>query len=158
MFKTCTNCSESGKVHQGTWGGEDCQDETGYLFLFTSGVQDLCINAQTFPWERHPSQNKMGRKMNHSKRNFNVKSLYCTMIFPEGESKEICFDYGERKTGPGIFEWLIQHQKSLHLQPSVPHNWATCNQQSVWAGTIVCFLSFFLSVWQFKSIHLSTPQ
>ncbi|KAK2814416.1 hypothetical protein Q5P01_000510 [Channa striata] len=87
---------------------ESSTDEMGYLYFFTSGSQQLCINAQTHPCRCHPTMETMGRKMNHSKNNLNVKPQHCKIKFPEGEKdtlllvaardisvdEELCFDYG----------------------------------------------------------------
>ncbi|CAK6983379.1 hypothetical protein F2P81_025524, partial [Scomber scombrus] len=86
---------------------ESTEGEKGFLFFFN----DLCIDAQTFPCECHPSQDTAGRKMNHSKKRFNVKPLHCKMKFPEGErdiilfqatkdiaiNDELLFDHGVRR-------------------------------------------------------------
>uniref|UniRef100_A0A8D3CLM9 SET domain-containing protein n=2 Tax=Scophthalmus maximus TaxID=52904 RepID=A0A8D3CLM9_SCOMX len=89
-----------------------------------AGGRDLCIDAQTFPCECHPSVETMGRKINHSSKNWNLKPLHCLINFPEGARdvilfqamkdisirKELCFDYGvNRKSfrGGGLnLEWL----------------------------------------------------
>ncbi|KAK2813250.1 hypothetical protein Q5P01_000879 [Channa striata] len=103
---------------------ESSTDEMGYLYFFTSGSQQLCINAQTHPCRCHPTMETMGRKMNHSKNNLNVKPQHCKIKFPEGEKdtlllvaardisvdEELRFDYGvNRKSfrGEGLDrEWL----------------------------------------------------
>ncbi|KAK2813502.1 hypothetical protein Q5P01_000786 [Channa striata] len=103
---------------------ESSTDEMGYLFFFTSGSQQLCINTQTHPCQCHPTMETMGRKMNHSKNNLNVKPQHCKIKFPEGEKdtlllvaardiavdEELRFDYGvNRKSfrGEGLDrEWF----------------------------------------------------
>ncbi|KAK2814202.1 hypothetical protein Q5P01_000706 [Channa striata] len=103
---------------------ESSTDEMGYLFFFTSGSQQLCINTQTHPCRCHPTMETMGRKMNHSKNNLNVKPQHCKIKFPEGEKdtlllvaardiavdEELRFDYGvNRKSfrGEGLDrEWF----------------------------------------------------
>ncbi|KAK2814570.1 hypothetical protein Q5P01_000189 [Channa striata] len=91
---------------------ESSTDEMGYLYFFTSGSQQLCINAQTHPCRCHPTMETMGRKMNHSKNNLNVKPQHCKIKFPEGEKdtlllvaardiavdEELRFDYGAQRT------------------------------------------------------------
>lgn len=66
---------------------ETLDGEMGLLFFF----RDRCIDAQTFPCECHPSRDTVGRRINHSKKNFNVKPVHCTMKFPEGERDVILF-------------------------------------------------------------------
>lgn len=95
-----------------------------YLFFFSSGEKKLCIDAQTFPCKCHPDIETIGRKLNHSRKNPNVKPVHCLMQFPEGEKdvilframkdipvdEEIRFDYGvNRKSfrGEGLdLQWL----------------------------------------------------
>lgn len=91
-----------------------------YLFFF----RDLCIDAQTFPCECHPSQDTVGRRMNHSRKNPNVKPVHCKMKFPDGErdiilfqatkdiaiNTELVFDYGVKRQSFGgealSLDWL----------------------------------------------------
>lgn len=70
---------------------ESMQDEMGYLFFFKADGCDLCIDAHTVPCECHSTMETIGRKINHSRKNMNVKPLHCKINFPEGARDVILF-------------------------------------------------------------------
>ncbi|XP_055360600.1 uncharacterized protein LOC114846600 [Betta splendens] len=100
------------------------QDTMVYLFFFMADGKRLCINAQPSRCKCHPSLETVGRKLNHSRKNPNVKPLHCKMQFSSGvkdtlllvAAKNIAvgdklkFDFGvNRKSfrGEGLdLEWL----------------------------------------------------
>ena len=96
-----------------------------YLFFFKGkDGGSLCIDAQTFPCQCHPLKDTFGRRMNHSRKQFNVKPVHCQLQSPDGPrdtviflasrdikvSEELLWDYGVRKTsfrGEGLnLDWL----------------------------------------------------
>lgn len=87
-------------------------DEPSYLFFFKGkGGETLCIDAQKFPCDCHPEQDTFGRRMNHSRRNNNVRPQRFSLNFPSGArecilflalrdiavNEELLWDYGVRK-------------------------------------------------------------
>ncbi|XP_048021450.1 uncharacterized protein LOC125252307 [Megalobrama amblycephala] len=56
-------CDFHGKVITGAEGREmaEMQDELGHLFFFKHGSEEVCIDAETFPCECHPSLETKGR-------------------------------------------------------------------------------------------------
>ncbi|XP_038558328.1 uncharacterized protein LOC119891072 [Micropterus salmoides] len=120
-------CDYHGKVITGAEGRkmmESIQDEMDYLFFFHGGGRDLCVDAQTFPCGCHPTEDTMGRRINHSSKKANLRPVYCRMNFPEGERdvillqatrdidicEELLFNYGVKRTsfrGEGLnLDWL----------------------------------------------------
>ncbi|MEQ2176415.1 hypothetical protein GOODEAATRI_027730, partial [Goodea atripinnis] len=104
-------CDYHGRIITAAEGQEiqdTIEDNKCYLFF----VKDLCIDAKTFPCECHPDKETLGRKINHSKKNANVKPVHSKMQFPDGTKdiilfkaiKDICideeikFDYGDPQT------------------------------------------------------------
>ncbi|XDV26249.1 hypothetical protein PO909_030008 [Leuciscus waleckii] len=53
--------------------------------------RDLCVDAETFPCECHPTENTMGRMINHSSKRANLRPVHCMMNFPEGQRDVILF-------------------------------------------------------------------
>ncbi|XP_073671167.1 N-lysine methyltransferase KMT5A-like [Paramisgurnus dabryanus] len=120
-------CDYHGKVITGAEGRkmiESIQGDMGYLFFFRDGEQDLCVDAETFPCECHPTENTIGRRINHSSKRANLMPVHCRMNFPEGRMyvilfkairdihicEELLFDYGVKRNsfrGEGLnLEWL----------------------------------------------------
>ncbi|XP_048064780.1 uncharacterized protein LOC125279313 [Megalobrama amblycephala] len=95
-------CDFHGKVITGAEGREmaEMQDELGRLFFFKHGSEEVCIDAETFPCECHPSLETPGRWITHSKKKFNVQPRLCTVKLQEGDrdvmlfqaTKDICKD------------------------------------------------------------------
>lgn len=107
-------CDFHGKVITGAEGRQmmaEMQDDMGHLFFFTHGSEEVCIDAQNFPCECHPSLETAGRWIRHSKKNFNVQPRHCTVTLPEGDrhvllfqatkdiasDEEIRFDHGVKR-------------------------------------------------------------
>lgn len=112
------------------WGGgraDDGHDDGKGLivfFFFKAGGRRLCIDAQTHPCPCHPGTETVGRKMNHSRKNPNVRPVHCNLQFDDGEKdtvllvamkdiavgQELRFDYGVKRQsfgGEGLdLEWL----------------------------------------------------
>ncbi|MEQ2201261.1 hypothetical protein XENOCAPTIV_009901 [Xenoophorus captivus] len=104
--------------------GQEIQDTIEDNKCYLCFVKDLCIDAKTFPCECHPDKETLGRKINHSKKNANVKPVHSKMQFPDGTKdiilfkaiKDICideeikFDYGVHRKSYGgegqDLEWL----------------------------------------------------
>ncbi|XP_067272555.1 uncharacterized protein [Pseudorasbora parva] len=87
-------CDYHGKVITGAEGRKLVKSINGdidYLFFFHYGGQDLCVDAETFPCECHPTENTMGRKINHSSKRANLRPVHCMMNFPEGQRDVILF-------------------------------------------------------------------
>nr|XP_055062938.1 uncharacterized protein LOC129445994 [Misgurnus anguillicaudatus] len=120
-------CDYHGKVITGAEGRkmiESIQGDMGYLFFFRDGEQDLCVDAETFPCECHPTENTMGRRINHSSKRANLMPVHCRINFPEGRKyvilfkairdiricEELLFDYGVKRSsfrGEGLnLDWL----------------------------------------------------
>ncbi|KAA0712514.1 N-lysine methyltransferase KMT5A [Triplophysa tibetana] len=120
-------CDYHGKVITGAEGRKLVQTikgDMGYLFFFHAAGRDLCVDAETFPCECHPTENSMGRKINHSSKRANLSPVHCMMNFPEGQRdvilfqakrdirlcEELLFDYGvKRKSFRGeamTLDWL----------------------------------------------------
>ncbi|XP_042612100.1 uncharacterized protein LOC122144934 isoform X1 [Cyprinus carpio] len=87
--------------------------------------RDLCVDAETFPCECHPTENTMGRMINHSSKRANLRPVHCMMNFPEGQRdvilfqakrdihlcEELLFDYTSSSANlfeekAMIFDWL----------------------------------------------------
>ncbi|XP_049325733.1 N-lysine methyltransferase KMT5A-A-like [Astyanax mexicanus] len=84
-------CDYHGKIITAEKGRKLMQsmvDEAGYMFFFKAGGRDLCIDAQTFPCKCHPHADTIGRRMNHSRKNPNVKPMHCTLLV-DGEDKDV---------------------------------------------------------------------
>ncbi|XP_067271185.1 N-lysine methyltransferase KMT5A-like [Pseudorasbora parva] len=87
-------CDYHGKVITGAEGRKlvkFIKGDIDYLFLFHYGGQDLCVDSETFPCECHPTENTMGRKINHSSKRANLRPVHCMMNFPEGQRDVILF-------------------------------------------------------------------
>ncbi|KAL2093818.1 hypothetical protein ACEWY4_011130 [Coilia grayii] len=63
---------------------QDMQDEQGYLLFF----KNHCIDAQTFPCECHPNLDTFGRRISHSRKDPNLKSLHYVLRV-DGEDKDV---------------------------------------------------------------------
>ncbi|KAG1925603.1 N-lysine methyltransferase KMT5A-like [Pimephales promelas] len=101
------------KVITGAEGREmaDTQDELGNLFFFKHGADEICIDAETFPCECHPSLETIGRWITHSKKKCNVQPCHCIVKLQGGDrhvllfqattdikkDDKICFDHGIKK-------------------------------------------------------------
>ncbi|KAK7918718.1 hypothetical protein WMY93_010002 [Mugilogobius chulae] len=59
-----------------------------------------CVDATDFPCPCHPTMETFGRRMNHSRKNPNVKPRVQDLQFPEGEKTVIVF-YAPRDISPG---------------------------------------------------------
>ena len=84
-------CDSHGRVITGEGGRammENLVDEPGYLFFFKAGERDLCIDTQTFPCECHPDADTIGRRINHSRKNPNLKPMQCVLMV-DGEAKQV---------------------------------------------------------------------
>ncbi|XP_067271195.1 uncharacterized protein [Pseudorasbora parva] len=69
-------CDYHGKVITGAEGRKlvkFIKGDIDYLFLFHYAGQDLCVDSETFPCECHPTENTMGRKINHSSKRANLR-------------------------------------------------------------------------------------
>uniref|UniRef100_A0A8C1S1P8 Si:dkey-23a23.2 n=1 Tax=Cyprinus carpio TaxID=7962 RepID=A0A8C1S1P8_CYPCA len=86
-------CDFHGKVITGAEGREiaEMQDELGHLFFFKHGSEEVCIDAETFPCECHPSLETKGRWITHSKKNFNVQPRHCIVKLEEGDRDVLLF-------------------------------------------------------------------
>lgn len=86
-------CDFHGKVITGAEGREiaEMQDELGHLFFFKHGSEEVCIDAETFPCECHPSLETKGRWITHSKKNFNVQPRHCIVKLQEGDRDVLLF-------------------------------------------------------------------
>ncbi|ROJ64733.1 N-lysine methyltransferase KMT5A [Anabarilius grahami] len=86
-------CDFHGKVITGAEGREiaEMQDELGHLFFFKHGSEEVCIDAETFPCECHPSLETKGRLITHSKKNYNVQPLHCVVKLQEGDRDVLLF-------------------------------------------------------------------
>uniref|UniRef100_A0A9J7XMD5 SET domain-containing protein n=1 Tax=Cyprinus carpio carpio TaxID=630221 RepID=A0A9J7XMD5_CYPCA len=87
-------CDYHGKVITGAEGRklvESIKGDTAYLFFFQAAGRDLCVDAETFPCECHPTENTMGRMINHSSKRANLRPVHCMMNFPEGQRDVILF-------------------------------------------------------------------
>lgn len=51
----------------------------------------MCIDATSFPCVCHPDKDTYGRRMNHSRKNPNVKPQKYTMNSPDGPRETILF-------------------------------------------------------------------
>lgn len=86
-------CDYHGKVIPGAEGREmaENQDELGNLFFIKHGSEEVCIDAETFPCECHPSLETMGRLITHSKKNYNVQPLHCMVELQGGDRHVLLF-------------------------------------------------------------------
>ncbi|XP_052445043.1 uncharacterized protein LOC127986821 isoform X1 [Carassius gibelio] len=87
-------CDYHGKVITGAEGrklAESIKGDAAYLFFFQAAGRDLCVDAETFPCECHPTENTVGRMINHSSKRANLRSVHCMMNFPEGKRDVILF-------------------------------------------------------------------
>ncbi|XP_048024140.1 uncharacterized protein LOC125253925 [Megalobrama amblycephala] len=86
-------CDFHGKVIMGAEGREmaEMQDKLGHLFFFKHGSEEVCIDAETFPCECHPSLETKGRLITHSKKKFNVQPRLCTVKLQEGDRDVMLF-------------------------------------------------------------------
>lgn len=87
-------CDFHGKVITGAEGREmmaEMQDERGNLFFFKHGPDEVCIDAQTFPCECHPSLETIGRMIKHSKKNYNVQPRHCILKLQGGDRHVLLF-------------------------------------------------------------------
>uniref|UniRef100_A0A8C1YX48 SET domain-containing protein n=1 Tax=Cyprinus carpio TaxID=7962 RepID=A0A8C1YX48_CYPCA len=86
-------CDFHGKVITGAEGREiaEMQDELGHRFFFKHGSEEVCIDAETFPCECHPSLETKGRWITHSKKNFNVQPRHCIVKLQEGDRDVLLF-------------------------------------------------------------------
>ncbi|ROJ64734.1 N-lysine methyltransferase KMT5A-A [Anabarilius grahami] len=120
-------CDYHGKVITGAEGRKMVKSikcDMAYLFFFHAAGRDLCVDAETFPCECHPTENTIGRRINHSSKRANLRPVHCLMNFPEGQRdvilfqakrdinlcEELLFDYGvKRKSFRGEalnLDWL----------------------------------------------------
>ncbi|ROJ64732.1 N-lysine methyltransferase KMT5A-A [Anabarilius grahami] len=120
-------CDYHGKVITGAEGRKMVKSikcDMAYLFFFHAAGRDLCVDAETFPCECHPTENTIGRRINHSSKRANLRPVHCLMNFPEGPRdvilfqakrdihlcEELLFDYGvKRKSFRGEaldLDWL----------------------------------------------------
>ncbi|KAG1928309.1 N-lysine methyltransferase KMT5A [Pimephales promelas] len=106
-------CDFHGKVITGAEGREmaETQDQLGNLFFFKHGPDEICIDAETFPCECHPSLETIGRWITHSKKKCNVQPCHCVVKLQGGDrhvllfqattdikkDDKICFDHGIKK-------------------------------------------------------------
>ncbi|KAG1927365.1 nuclear mitotic apparatus protein [Pimephales promelas] len=106
-------CDFHGKVITGAEGREmaETQDQLGNLFFFKHGPDEICIDAETFPCECHPSLETIGRWITHSKKKCNVQPCHCIVKLQGGDGHvllfqattdiqkddKICFDHGIKK-------------------------------------------------------------
>ncbi|XP_039527414.1 uncharacterized protein LOC120479192 [Pimephales promelas] len=106
-------CDFHGKVITGAEGREmaETQDQLGNLFFFKHGPDEICIDAETFPCECHPSLETIGRWITHSKKKHNVQPCHCIVKLQGGDrhvllfqattdikkDDKICFDHGIKK-------------------------------------------------------------
>ncbi|XP_025760659.1 uncharacterized protein LOC102083117 [Oreochromis niloticus] len=66
--------------------------QSGYLFFFRDECdRGMCIDATAFPCACHPDIETYGRRMNHSRKNPNIKPQKFTMNFPAGPQETILF-------------------------------------------------------------------
>uniref|UniRef100_A0A3Q2WPW0 SET domain-containing protein n=1 Tax=Haplochromis burtoni TaxID=8153 RepID=A0A3Q2WPW0_HAPBU len=66
--------------------------QSGYLFFFRDECdRGMCIDATAFPCACHPDIDTYGRRMNHSRKNPNIKPQKFTMNFPAGPQETILF-------------------------------------------------------------------
>ncbi|XDV25917.1 hypothetical protein PO909_029743, partial [Leuciscus waleckii] len=86
-------CDFHGNVITGAEGREmaQMQDELGHLFFFKHGSDEVCIDAETFPCECHPSLETTGRWITHSKKNYNVQRRHCIVKLQEGDRHVLLF-------------------------------------------------------------------
>ncbi|KTF85095.1 hypothetical protein cypCar_00031836, partial [Cyprinus carpio] len=86
-------CDFHGKVITGAEGREiaEMQGELGHRFFFKHGSEEVCIDAETFPCECHPSLETKGRWITHSKKNFNVQPRHCIVKLQEGDRDVLLF-------------------------------------------------------------------
>ncbi|XP_067272630.1 uncharacterized protein [Pseudorasbora parva] len=86
-------CDFHGKVITGAEGREmaEMQDELGNLFFFKHGSEEVCIDAETFPCECHPSLETTGRWITHSRKNYNVQPLHCILKLQGGDRHVLLF-------------------------------------------------------------------
>ncbi|XP_059402933.1 uncharacterized protein LOC132134169 [Carassius carassius] len=86
-------CDLHGKVITGAEGREmaERQGELGHLFFFKHGSEEVCIDAETFPCECHPSLESTGRWITHSKKKFNVQPRHCIVKLQEGDRHVLLF-------------------------------------------------------------------
>lgn len=87
-------CDYHGKVITGAEGQkmvESIKGDMAHLFFFHAGGRDLCVDAETFPCECHPTENTMGRMINHSSKRANLRPVHCMLNFPEGQRDVILF-------------------------------------------------------------------
>lgn len=86
-------CDFHGKVITGAEGRKmaEMQDELGHLFFFKHGSEEVCIDAETFPCECHPSLETTGRWITHSKKKFNVQPCHCVVTLQGGDRDVLLF-------------------------------------------------------------------
>ncbi|KAK7918665.1 hypothetical protein WMY93_009949 [Mugilogobius chulae] len=76
-------------------------DRHEYVFFFKDSEGNrYCVDATDFPCPCHPTMETFGRRMNHSRKNPNVKPRVQDLQFPEGEKTVIVF-YALRDISPG---------------------------------------------------------
>lgn len=86
-------CDFHGKVITGAEGREmaERQGELGHRFFFKHGSEEVCIDAETFPCECHPSLETTGRWITHSKKKVNVHPRHCIVKLQEGDRHVLLF-------------------------------------------------------------------
>ncbi|KAI7789412.1 putative N-lysine methyltransferase SETD8-A-like [Triplophysa rosa] len=95
---------------------ETLNEEPLYLFFFKGKAgEPLCIDAQEYPCDCHPDQDTYGWRMNHSRRNSNVRPQRVSLNLPDGArecvvllalrdidvNEELLWDYGSSFGGEG---------------------------------------------------------
>ncbi len=66
--------------------------EHSYILFFRGkGGESLCIDAQQFPCSCHQDKECFGRRINHSRKCFNVHPQRFTMALPSGPAETILF-------------------------------------------------------------------
>lgn len=67
-------------------------EEPSYLFFFKSkDGKSLCLDAQKFPCDCHPDMDTFGRRMNHSRKNNNVRPQTVSLNCPGGPREYVLF-------------------------------------------------------------------
>lgn len=165
-------CDYHGKVITGAEGWklvESIKGDTAYLFFFQAAGRDLCVDAETFPCECHPTENTMGRMINHSSKRANLRPVHCMMNFPEGQRdvilfqakrdihlcEELLFDY--TASSANLFEekqWSLTGWMSEHIRPFIHQSAPSHQGQDWWTIRTTNIFAIWKNIYTARCLHI----